>query len=86
MLTFCKRLLWDESAFERYGRALIGTVGLAMVINGGKIPQTKGEWFSLLAVFLGLLIGSGDKNPNAEAMKKMLDQLLAEKNSAAKTE
>lgn len=61
MLTWLKRLLWDEAAFERYGRAFFGTAGLAFVAIG-KVPETKREWLGLLFVFFALLTGAGDKN------------------------
>ncbi len=61
MVTWFKRLLWDEAAFERYSRAVMGTAGLA-VISIGKVPETKREWFGLGFVFLALLTGAGDKN------------------------
>lgn len=79
MLEFFKRLLWDESAFERYGRAILATAGLALIVNGGQIPQTKNEWLSLGAVFVSLLVGSGDKNPSIESLKKTMASVLEQK-------
>lgn len=61
MLTFLKKLLWDEAAFERYSRAVFCTLGLTLVAIG-KVPETKKEWFGLLFVFIALLTGAGDKN------------------------
>ncbi len=61
MVTWLKRLLWDEAAFERYSRALFGTAGLAVVAIG-KVPETKREWLGLAFVFLALLTGAGDRN------------------------
>lgn len=74
MFSFLKRLLWDESAFERYGRATLGAGALAIATSGG-IPTTKKEWFSALAIFIALLVGSGQKNDSLEKLKEKLSLL-----------
>lgn len=59
MLSFLKKLIYDESAFERYSRACLiaGSVAIATVGADGAV-----NWWAFAAAFLGGLIGAGEKN------------------------
>lgn len=61
MLTFLKRLLWDEAAFERWGRATL--VALGQAIASGAIPTgiEGGGKLGWAISFVGLLISGGTK-------------------------
>lgn len=60
MIAFIKRLLWDEAAFERYGRALL----MAAALYLGQARDLP-PWAIAVGGALALLIGAGDKNPKA---------------------
>ena len=58
MIEFVKRLLWDESAFERYARALL--FGASIYLGQAHdLPP----WVTAAGVALAGFIGAGDKNP-----------------------
>ena len=58
MLVFLKTILYDQSAFERYTRAIIGGLGMAVATNQLPIPPK----YAIPLVFLANLIGAGEKN------------------------
>lgn len=61
MLTYFKRLMWDESAFVGLARGMLLSLVAVMTMNGGElvIPQTRGQWSCvLLAAFAGYLRSS----------------------------
>jgi hypothetical protein len=72
MCEFLRRLLWDESAFERYARLVL--IGVGTYINAntvtGYLPQWCYDHISIPTLVtigsaltgLGALIGAGDKN------------------------
>ena len=57
MIAFITRLLWDESAFERYARAAL----MFMAIYLGQAGDLPG-WAVSLGAALAVLIGAGEKN------------------------
>jgi hypothetical protein len=61
MIPWLKKLLWDESAFERYSRALF--FALAGLAAAGQLPEWVPQWIAGPLLALGGLIGAGDKNP-----------------------
>ena len=57
MVEWVKRILWDESAFERYARALL--MGAAIYLGqAGDLPG----WAVSIGAALSVLIGAGEKN------------------------
>lgn len=72
MLAFLKRLLWDESAFERYARLFLlsGGTGLMSMAAAWQLPpfmfdlMTRESWMFVAGAMMGLggLIGAGEKN------------------------
>ena len=60
MVEFLKRLVYDESAFERYARAAI--LGLAGLAATGSLELP--HWATAALMTLAGLIGAGDKNPD----------------------
>lgn len=59
MIEFVKRLLWDSAAFERYSRAALLALSMALATS-----QSSGaiDWYAAGAAFLAGLIGAGEKN------------------------
>jgi hypothetical protein len=76
MLAFLKRLLWDESAFERYARLFLlsGGAGLMSMATSWQLPDwfwqiaTRETWMLVAGAMLGVggLIGAGEKNPEVK--------------------
>ena len=64
MIPWIKRLLWDQTAFERYGRAAILIVGGGIATGQMAVPEGY-EWIGVVAMGLAGLIGAGDRNPAA---------------------
>lgn len=60
MVPFFKRLLWDESGFERYSRALV--FALAGAAATGQLTFLP-AWATPILLALGGLVGAGQKNP-----------------------
>ena len=65
MLTFLKKLLWDETAFVRYSRAVLLGLGAAIAANELNIPGVPDAW-GIAVVSIGGLLGAGDKNTTKE--------------------
>lgn len=64
MITYLKKLLWDETAFERFGRAIVFGIGQAM--QQGLLPTgDKGWYVGIVMQALALAVGAGDKNKPA---------------------
>lgn len=63
MVGWIKRFLWDESAFERYFRALV--IGAAAAWNFYSIEGSMTRQGIIGSVMMGLaaMIGAGQKNP-----------------------
>ena len=67
MIAWIQRLLWDESAFERYARAaLMLLAGLVGTSGGEWIPQ----WAAAPLMSVAVLIGAGDRNARPETEAK----------------
>jgi hypothetical protein len=72
MLAFLKRLLWDESAFERYVRLICISFGGWLMSNAAawQLPAwmfdtaSRETWMLIASTMLGLggLISAGQKN------------------------
>lgn len=80
MIPWLKRILYDESAFERYGRALVFGLGTALTM--GVIPAGMlGYYGGPILQALALVIGAGDKTPDwvreAELVTKKTSSDLA---------
>lgn len=61
MFAWIRRLLWDESAFERWGRVCIFAIGEG--IRNGTVPVPPGwEKVGMALQALALLIAAGEKN------------------------
>jgi hypothetical protein len=63
MIAWIKKLLWDETAFERFGRALLFAIGQAM--QQGLLPVevgTTGWYIGILLQISAFTVGAGDKN------------------------
>lgn len=57
MIEFIKRMLWDESAFERYARAALMFAAIYLG-QAGDLPS----WAVSAGAALSVLIGAGDRN------------------------
>jgi hypothetical protein len=57
MLSYLKRLLWDEGAFVGMFRSMLGMAGFAFA-DGRPIPTTSAEWLSLIALGSALMMRS----------------------------
>lgn len=66
MLGLFRRILWDESAFERYGRMML--MGGAMMVATGQIPLPPR--YAWIPAALSVLIGAGEKNKPQSAPAK----------------
>lgn len=64
MIEFFKRILWDESAFERYARAAV----MAFAVYATSEGWISKELGALLAGG-GLLIPAGQKNPDPKQLQ-----------------
>ena len=62
MITFLKRLLWDESAAERYGRAALGLFAYLVLTGAIVLPEPWGKLAGGGAMFGSTLIPAGQKN------------------------
>lgn len=61
MLTYLKRLVWDESAFVGLVRGMLMALASAMTMQGGQLalPETGGQWLTVsLAAFAGYMRSS----------------------------
>lgn len=69
MITWLKKLLWDESAFTRYARAL--ALGAASAWNYWSIEGslTKQGIIGSVIIGFGGLMGAGEKNEPTLATK-----------------
>lgn len=60
MLPFLQNLLWDQAAFQRYGRAALLVGG--QLVDKGVIPTGvggAGHYVGPILMFLWLMIGAG---------------------------
>jgi hypothetical protein len=65
MWPFLKSLIWDETAFQRYGRMLI--FGLGAAVSAGMIQtgiDGGGGKIGTALQLLAFMIRAGDKNPS----------------------
>ena len=60
MIPWVKKLLWDASAFERYGRAVLLAIG--GLAAAGQLPMWVPEWIAAPLLLFAGLIGAGEKN------------------------
>ena len=67
MIPWLKKLLWDESAFERSGRAVLLMLG--GLVATGQLPPWVPEWIAAPLLLLAGLIGAGDKNLTLPELK-----------------
>lgn len=62
MIPFLRRLIWDETVFERWCRALLALLGEGL--HEGVIPGVNGSkawWVGLIVTASALLVPAGDK-------------------------
>lgn len=75
VITWLTKILYDETAFERYFRMLIFGIG-TMITTGVWTIGPKFWWFGQTIQILALLIGAGDKNiPKSEVKATVNDQI-----------
>lgn len=55
MLTYFKRLLWDESAFIGLARGMLLALASVMTMNDGSlvVPQNSGQWTAAIFMAVG---------------------------------
>lgn len=64
MIEFLRKLLWDESAFERYGRGILIALAVALPQAGAGTGEIN--WISVASALVAGLIGAGEKNAPAK--------------------
>lgn len=77
MIPFLKRLLWDDAAFERYGKAILYGLATAMLSGAIEWPSWVSPKLITAMGAIAALIPTGQKNDSVEAEVKALREKVA---------